>query len=201
MKMLEGKMKTIISDADEIAQFSWIAKWAIDCGTGWRLHGLGMIQNYLPSGDRIHIWHPQLSIANKDISAHSHRFDMESYVLCGAITHEEVTLFPGEEYRIINQYAHHYEETNETTNIETHFMRIVAGQKYFFPKGTYHIGGVEDFAITYIKRFNISGISHSLTKVGSKTISGRGEESQKEIKSSNEDIIKEILSVAKQKLF
>lgn len=53
-----------------------------------RLHPNGFIQYDLPTGDRLHIWHPDLPIAQVVYTPiHDHTFDFTSRVVMGRLTH------------------------------------------------------------------------------------------------------------------
>lgn len=50
----------------------------------WRVHGIGMMQLYLPDDVRLHIWHKQLRVTNVSMM-HTHAWDFTSHVLWGEV--------------------------------------------------------------------------------------------------------------------
>ena len=64
----------------------------------WRHHSTGLLQAYLPddASTRIHIWNRGLKLRNSG-EMHNHRFDLQSHVLVGSITHTRLLLTPDEE--------------------------------------------------------------------------------------------------------
>jgi hypothetical protein len=74
----------------------------------WRHHGIGLLQAYVVEENpfstsevpdtehRIHVWDPSLRLPDMDDSGllHDHRFDLESYVLLGAMEDTEISLMP-----------------------------------------------------------------------------------------------------------
>lgn len=64
----------------------------------WRHHSTGLLQAYLPNEDglRIHIWNRRLKLRDSG-AMHNHRFDLQSHVLVGSLTHTRLILTPDEE--------------------------------------------------------------------------------------------------------
>lgn len=53
-----------------------------------RFHGNGFIQLYLSDRARLHIWTPSLPpLRSHNATIHTHRYDMESKVICGLLKH------------------------------------------------------------------------------------------------------------------
>lgn len=58
-----------------------------------RVHGLGMLQVYLPADERLHIWHRSLRTP-KVSRLHTHAWRFSSHVVCGVITNTRYLELP-----------------------------------------------------------------------------------------------------------
>ena len=142
----------------------------------WRHHGIGVLQGYLSEGSapevRVHVWSRRLLKPGMDISgdAHDHRFDMVSHVLCGTISHEELTPFFAQgsagDHRMLaltharaaadNKFHGPTEELDGTFGVMRNLMHITAGYSYTFPALHFHrsplLGGRDHVAVTVVEK-------------------------------------------------
>ncbi len=143
----------------------------------WRHAGLGVLQAYLYEGEenemRVHIWHPELKKEGMhdhgDI--HDHRFNLRSYVLCGAIVQSELEMCPvppGYEGAWRCHWVTHARAALETTgsfhetkNVEiicdvtpTHEVVVEAGAVYEFPKRAFHRSEPRGLTVTLVEKLD-----------------------------------------------
>lgn len=100
----------------------------------WRRHGIGVLQAYLTSADdvetRVHVWSEKLVRPGirgyGDI--HDHRFDLTSFVLCGALEHTEmIPAEPTESEPVYQVRQVMHARNNPDGKFAEHPMRVVPG--------------------------------------------------------------------------
>lgn len=131
-----------------------------------RFHaGVGFAQVYLPSGARLHVWHPAFPVEPEAFGLrHNHRFDMDSTVLLGALVHTPFYLCPAK-YGAFKRYtvlaAHHGVAEKPQPVIEQRYSIILdkpevyrAGDSYFFAKRLYHQSQGFGVTVTLMEKSN-----------------------------------------------
>lgn len=115
-------------------------------GTAPRFHGNGFVQLPLPSGRRLHVWHPMLPpIPGHNATIHNHVWDMQSRVLLGHLLHVTYEMFSAVFH--MGQATHDIYEVGEQAP-DTRSGRCVcrvtgeytmaAGSVCVFPEGQWH---------------------------------------------------------------
>jgi hypothetical protein len=150
-----------------------VERW-LDDRSHYRHHGIGVFQGYVlesvpPEPEyRLHVWHPELRLADMTDSGliHDHRFDLESTVLAGLVVH---TVYPLEEaqagtYQVWSvQNARAAAENNRVGWVTLegptrynspvpHTQKIGPGQSYRFPKRRFHRTDVDRLTITLCRK-------------------------------------------------
>lgn len=131
----------------------------------FRHHGIGLLKATLREGEpsvRLHLWHPDLIVPGirHTGNIHSHRFDMRSTVLVGAMKHTECRLTPHAEgdYELYEAPDKDVVTDSELVRLEGRFnvrrgeYVLPAGTAYEFPCGHYHGSEVTALCVTLITR-------------------------------------------------
>ena len=153
----------------------------------WRWHGIGCLQAYLREGSdyetRVHIWHPSLVRPGikEQGDAHSHRFRLESTVLCGSIVHMEYQ--DQGDNGLGERYDHfvvdHARTGNHFTMVDTGVTSIYrkfaadipAGLTYTFAKGAFHRSSAQALTVTIVNKLRQSNTqARILVKHGAKPV-------------------------------
>lgn len=124
----------------------------------WRHSGLGALQAYVREGDvdelRVHLWHDSLMAPGIDLngSVHDHRFNLDSTVLLGDLSHveHEPVPDPAGEWRIHDVVharlaqsitgGHHLvgDEDPRRYSTTTSVAIFAEGTRYWFPARHFH---------------------------------------------------------------
>lgn len=127
--------------------------------------GVGFAQVYLPSGARLHMWHPEFPVEQESFGLrHNHRFDMTSHVLQGAVTHIPFSLVenPAAAFQRFAVLAAHHGRAEDPQPISDQRYSIQidrpfiyrAGESYFFPKRHYHQSAGDAITVTLVEKSN-----------------------------------------------
>jgi hypothetical protein len=160
-----------------------IAKAAVKL-PGWRAHGIGLIQRYMPGpkGDkqyRVHVWTKDAMRIGLESGIHDHRYDLESYVVAGVLTQEEwaeqaVSSGLWRMWTHTNEGDKQPIATNHYYDLTPRTLDIQCGQRYTFPRDGFHrsLPG-SDLVVTVMERSNIEGKSHALCPRGVEPVNGQ----------------------------
>lgn len=170
------------SDA-EVVVMTTLAKEALSTNEGWRGHGLGLLQKYMPGSKgpkqyRVHVWVPEAVSVGLESGIHDHRYNLRSVVVAGAITQEEWEANPNP-FGVWRQWTHD-NESKEPKESDIYFdltprtQDIRCGQGYTFPRYGFHRTlPRSELAITVMERFDVDGLSHALCPRGVTPINGQ----------------------------
>ena len=150
---------------------------------GWRSHGIGLIQRYVPGPKdlrqfRVHIWAPDHAPIGLEGGIHNHRYDFDSVIVCGVLTQEEWTLSPDIEgmWRLWR----HDNDTMTVTDTGENFaasprtLDIHSGQGYAMPRHAYHRSVAKSqVVVTVLERHSVNGHSYALIPQGRVPVNGQ----------------------------
>jgi hypothetical protein len=126
-----------------------------------RLHGNGIIQWYVNSNQRLHVW-PEggsLAVPNHNALLHDHKFDMDSTILGGTLNHQifhvdpsgemthDVIQFTPDDRKSAKGYVAYSGELQML-----HAMNLRAGCQYWQKAGTFHGSSKLGYAVTLITK-------------------------------------------------
>lgn len=138
----------------------------------WRVHGLGMLQAYVPEREdlRIHIWAPELQDPRLvDHQIHDHRFDLISTVLTGAIINHAFDIEEDEEgpcrcytvkHATLKEFDPPIEQKERYRIVSELKMEHSSGEFYQFSREFFHkttaLHNEHGVVITLVRRENFS---------------------------------------------
>lgn len=160
-----------------------VAQQALLGDEGWRPHGIGLVQKYMPGPEgskqyRVHVWIPDAVRIGLESGIHSHRYDLRSTVVAGVLTQEEWSVVPATD-GMWCQWEHHNDTlkpipTGQRFHATPRTLDIRSGQTYSFPRTGYHRSVPRSaVAITVVERFDVVGTSHALCPVGHTPVNGQ----------------------------
>lgn len=137
--------------------------------TDWRHHGLGCLQGYLDADlrRRVHLWHPDL-VRPLVAPIHTHRWDLDSMVLYGAVVQEEYEAHPHPHGPYTVHTTRHTgsgegaQVSEGRYAVTPHTRLIKAGERYYMARGLYHLTRVWGPAVTLVTR---DGVTEDLSRV------------------------------------
>lgn len=164
---------------DEMERALSQAHAALGSETGWRSHGIGLIQKYV--GDvRVHVWTPEAVKIGIEGGIHNHRYDFQSTVVCGRLRQEE---WVGHEDKdgcgLWRQWVHN-NETHEPRALDVYWTieprtRILpAGVAYSFKRTSWHRSiPVSPVVVTVMTRSGVGDQSSALIPRGIAPVNGQ----------------------------
>lgn len=152
--------------------------------SGWRHHGLGLVQKYVSESVRVHVWHESLDrgVRSEGGAIHDHRFDLVSDVIAGAILNDELEVYksPGgswSSWTVINASDERGPEPPELLESgldvwESHRLTVKAGQAYRLPARVFHCSTPvpsltrDRCVVTVVTRYNLQPSRARILSVG-----------------------------------
>ena len=126
-----------------------------------RLHPNGFIQYDLPAAGRLHIWHPDLPMAQIiHTPIHDHTFDFTSRIVCGKLTHVVFNFYE----KMMGEYHLHRAVVTEGEDtllkplailgdmVEAETYTFHYGQQYSFSAGRFHLSKGDGLTATIMTK-------------------------------------------------
>jgi hypothetical protein len=173
-------------DMDELYP---VACAAIKDSAGWRSHGIGLIQKYMPGPlgpdqYRVHVWTPEAVRIGLESGIHNHRYDLTSTIIHGVLTQEEWTASPNPD-GMWQEWGHVCDRkmrgesmpaspSGRYFDLVPRTLDIRCGQSYSFPRHGYHRSVPRSaVVVTVMQRSNIGGNSWAMAYRGFTPVNGQ----------------------------